>query len=487
MEQTAETDAQGRFVFDLPTEGSWQLSASAVGFRTQFYNEHEGFSSAVVVRTNLPLPDLIFLLEPDSTVSGFVRDEAGEAVRNAVLMLQLVTASQTSSGRRQQATTDDQGHFEISDVPPGNYKLSVQATPWYAAGTLHVGAEAHQTADTGLDVVYPVTWYPGVLDSEIAGEIKLHGGEAAHVDLNLLPVQAAHLRLTAPAGTSTSPVAVPTIERIENGTPTGIAMPVSTVNNQLEFGSLSPGLYRISSSQPDGGYVTAFLHVAAGATISLSGIDAAGTTDVTCRFAGEAARSQVVLTDVSTGAMFSSSSRGSLGLRRHGPPSLDSQGAAENERHIAAPAGRYQVSLMGEPDLYLTSLSLRDKPLTDRIVVLSGGSVGLTLHVARGRTSLTGRALLGGKAVAGAMIMLVPTTFGQPGSADLLRRDQSNTDGSYELQSIVPGNYILLAIDRGWNVNWHDPATLDRYLLHGIPLSLQPHSRPSQDVQAQMP
>ncbi len=111
VELTAETDPQGRFLFDLPAEGRWQLSASAVGFRTQFYNENEGFSSAVVVRNGLPLPVLTFVLEPDSTVSGFVRDEAGEAVRNAVLLLQPVNAEPESDTRRQQATTDDRGRL----------------------------------------------------------------------------------------------------------------------------------------------------------------------------------------------------------------------------------------------------------------------------------------------------------------------------------------------------------------------------------------
>ena len=489
-EQTAETDAQGRFAFDLRSEGTWQLSASAVGFRTQLYNEHEEFSSAVVVRADLPLPELIFLLEPDSTVFGVVRDEAGEAVRNAVLMLQLVPAAHTAGGRRQQATTDDQGHFEISGVPPGNYKLSVQATPWYATGANHGVAETHQTgtADPSLDVVYPVTWYPGVLESETAGEIKLHGGEAAHADFTLLPVPAAHLRVAGTSGGFRGPVAVPTIERVEDGTPTGIAMSVSTAGAQMESGGLSPGLYRVSSSQPDGRSVTAFVHVAAGASISLSEIDAMGTTDVTCRFAGEEkpGRSQVVLTDVSTGAVFSSSSRG-FSLRRRASPSLETGDAAENERRIAAPAGRYYVSLTGDPDVYLMSVSLQDKPVAGRVLVLPGGSVRLTLHVGHGRAFLTGRALLSGRWLAGAMIMLVPTTFGQPGSSDLLRRDQSNTDGSYELRSIIPGDYILLAIDRGWSTNWHDPATLDHYLLHGIPLSLQPRSAPLQDVQAQLP
>lgn len=490
VERTAETDTQGRFSFDLPSAGRWQLSASAVGFRTQLYNEHEGFSSAVVVGNGLAPPRLIFLLEPDSTVSGFVRDEAGEAVRNAVLLLQQVNVGMTTGTHRQRATTDDRGHYEISEVPPGSYKVSARATPWYTAGVNRAGDGGVQTAraDSSFDVVYPSTWYPGVLDSDMAGEIKVHGGEAVQVDFNLRPIPAAHLRVAGPSPTSNGSVAVPMIERVEANTPTGPATSVVTIGGQMEFGGLSPGLYRISTSQPDGHATTAFLHVAAGADIVLSGMDTAGTADVTCQFADDekAPYPQVVLTDVSSGAMFTSSARTAFGLRRRQPVS-DSRDGVDAERHIAAPAGRYQVTLNGDPDLYLTSLSLREKPVASRFVVLSGGPVTLTVHVARGRASLTGLALVDGSPSAGAMIMLVPATFGQIGTVDLLRRDQSNTDGSYELDGIVPGDYILLAIDRGWGVNWHDPATLDRYLLHGIPLSLQPHSKAEQNVLAQAP
>ena len=486
-ERTAETDPQGHFAFDLPTEGRWQLSASATGFRTQFYNEHEGYSSAVVVRTGGALPTLVFSLEPDSTISGFVRDEAGEAVRNAVVLLQQGNATPGAGARRLRATTDDRGRYEIDEVEPGSYKVSAQGTPWYVAVPGREGGQS-VAGDPTFDVVYPVTWYPGVLDSDTAGQVKLHSGQATQVDFNLLPVAAAHLRVAGPSSTSSGPVAVPMIERVDAGMPTGMVSAVTTDAGQLEFSGLSPGLYRVSTSLPDGRSTTAFLHVTAGAGISLSGMDATGTADVTCRFAGDdLVRAQVVLTDVVTGATFRSSSRDAFGLRRRALSAAASQGGAENDWHIAAPAGRYQVTLTGEPDLYVTSLSLGEKSVAGRLMVLPGGSTTLTLHVARGRASLTGRALVNGKPVPGAMILLVPASFGQPGSNDLLRRDQSNTDGSYELEGIVPGDYILLAIDHGWTVNWQDPATLDRYLLHGTPLSLPPRSKPEEDVPVQSP
>ena len=83
--------------------------------------------------------------------------------------------------------------------------------------------------------------------------------------------------------------------------------------------------------------------------------------------------------------------------------------------------------------------------------------------------------------------MLVPTTFGQAGAIDLLRRDQSNTDGSFNLEDVIPGDYILLAIDHGWGVNWQDAATLNRCLLHGVPLTVMPRSRVVQEIQVTSP
>ena len=494
--RTAETDPQGRFSFDLPAEGRWQLSASAAGYRTQFFNEHEGFSSAVVLHPGLAAPSLLFHLEPDSAVSGFVRDEAAEPVRNATVALQLAPVPEgdpAGPGRRQQAATDDRGHFEIAGIAPGTYHLSVQATPWYTAGgTGRFGGDvASQTrsGDPSFDVVYPLTWYPGVFDPETAGDISLHAGESQQLDFNLLPIPAAHVRAAAPASNPSAPAPMPTIERVDNGQSSGMASSVSVASGQVDFGNLPPGLYRVTTPQPDGGSVISFVHVAAGATISLAAADPAGTVDLSFHVAGDerSSRAQITLTDLSSRSVFTNFS-GGFGLRRRTPPGED--GGAESsdpDHHIAVPPGRYQVTLSGDPDLYLTSMALKQKPIAGRIITLAGGPVDLTLNVARGRATVAGHTNLAGKPVDGAMVMLVPTTFGQAGAIDLLRRDQSDTDGSFNLTDIIPGDYILFAIDRGWGVNWHDPATLNRYLVHGTPLSLKPHSTVTQEIPALSP
>ncbi len=85
------------------------------------------------------------------------------------------------------------------------------------------------------------------------------------------------------------------------------------------------------------------------------------------------------------------------------------------------------------------------------------------------------------------MVLLVPITVDEPGSIAELRRDQTNTDGSYDLTFVIPGQYILIAVDHGWNINWSDPSTLNRYLSNGIPLDLRTPSVLKQNIDAQLP
>jgi hypothetical protein len=109
------------------------------------------------------------------------------------------------------------------------------------------------------------------------------------------------------------------------------------------------------------------------------------------------------------------------------------------------------------------------------------------VHVASGRTNLSGIATLAEKPAVGAMILLVPITIEEPDSIGFLRQDQTNTDGSFDIGSVIPGRYILVAIDRGWQINWGDRSTLRRYLTHGVPIELKPSASMKQNIVAQTP
>jgi hypothetical protein len=68
------------------------------------------------------------------------------------------------------------------------------------------------------------------------------------------------------------------------------------------------------------------------------------------------------------------------------------------------------------------------------------------------------------------MIMLVPR---QPSAyRALVRRDQSDSDGSFSLRDVPAGQYTVIAILDGWNLDWNDRETMARYLSHGVAVTV---------------
>ena len=141
------------------------------------YLQHEQFQSALVLSPSTPDLDLDLRIEPDASIVGSVLDEAGEPVRDAQVTLFAAPAPESEMnlaprGPLQVRTTDDLGHYELSGLEPGAYRVSVSAKPWYAAAPRPQRGSASPTS-SALDVVYATTWYPGATDPETADVLTL--------------------------------------------------------------------------------------------------------------------------------------------------------------------------------------------------------------------------------------------------------------------------------------------------------------------------
>lgn len=501
---STDTDLGGHFSLAVPSAGSWQIYGYGRGFRQQAYDRHENFFSAVVLTPAAPTYDMVFRMEPDSAISGLVLDEAGEGVRNARLTLRAAEPLNPDladglGSVRAGTATDDRGHYEFAGLAPGDYIVGVQAEPWYAAAMQAVRFPRGNSTppDPSLDVVYPQTWFPGVSDRQAAEVISLHHGEDRQADFNLTPLPATHLHISAPsppaAGKQRGQV-FPSVERVDgDGTPFVNTSIQFDQQGQMDVSGLSPGLYRVMLQGSDSPQSPAFIRDPGGAQHSLDLSAAIPVSNLTIRLEaeGDFDRVQIVFTDLDTGATFTSYGAANIGrsggsLQRRSQPQ-NAAGALGGDRTLEVPPGRYRVTLIADGDIYLSAMSIKNQPVQGRIAVLASGSTTLNLKLTHGRASVRGISSLAGKPLPGAMVLLVPATFGQPGSITMLRRDQTNTDGGFVIENVIPGDYILLAIDHGWTVNWRDPSTLQRFLTHGLPLSLQPSATVRQELTAQIP
>jgi hypothetical protein len=266
---------------------------------------------------------------------------------------------------------------------------------------------------------------------------------------------------------------------------------------QIDVGGLTPGVYQIRLPVLNQEGRTALVQVDANSarTLDLS----APTRDmarITLRFDGLADADsgtrperngglQVTLIDRDNQRGSYSSNNGGGGegiaLARRDTKERDS------ERTMEVPPGRYEVVLQGRGNLFLTGLSAKGAETAGRYVTVGAGDSTLTVHVGSGRASLSGVSTLDGKPCVGAMVLLVPVTIEDPNSITILLQDQTNTDGSFDLANIIPGQYILVAIDHGWQINWGDRSTLRGYLMQGVAVELKSSAIVKQNITAQAP
>ncbi len=465
-----ETGDDGRFDFAGVRFGKYELNAAKRGYLTQSYQEHEGFSTAIAVGPELKSDDLILNVMPQAIFYGTVSDETGEPIRRAQVHLyeDRDIDGIRSTQQRQAFSTDDRGMYEIPNVAPGNYFLSVSAQPWYAAGTNGVRGPM-QSNDSALDVAYPTVFYPDAVDSDDAMPIPVRGGERIEANMTLTAQRAMHLHLALTpgheGGTSVS------IERTVFGQLERIPSVQMNDEGGVEISGVLPGRYEVAVSHADGQSPPESTHftadIADGATqLSADG----GVGDVTVSGKVTPFDSKIRSASISLVA--------SHPQRNYTVPVNE---AGEFTTQVVP--GEYQV--VGHiPQMYIAGISSPNAPVKGHMLQVSAGTAArLELVVAAGYGQVEGMAERAGHPASGIMILLAPQDAKD--NQILFRRDQSDSDGTFLLSNIVPGRYRLLAIDDGWELNWADPNVLAAYLKKSITLQVRAHDKLQQMVEVQ--
>ena len=81
------------------------------------------------------------------------------------------------------------------------------------------------------------------------------------------------------------------------------------------------------------------------------------------------------------------------------------------------------------------------------------------------------------------MIVLAPLDL--KSNPALFRRDQSDSDGSFALNAVVPGRYTLMAIENGWDLEWSDPSVLQKFIAGGEGVQIAPNEKTQVSVKVQ--
>ncbi|MGB8769586.1 MAG: carboxypeptidase-like regulatory domain-containing protein, partial [Candidatus Korobacteraceae bacterium] len=413
---------------------------------------------------------------PDASVEGIVTDENNDPVQNA--MVRLFQQSMEDGRQRtiptEQGQSDDRGQFRIGHLAPGTYYLAVSARPWYAQNNRaafrpksnNPDADARSAQEAAaLDVTYPLTFYPDSQDSAGASPIVLRPGDRATADVVMRAVPSVHLRIrTGTIGSNGRPgmLGVPRVsQRIFDGylDPVFNAPAFSVEPGVFEITGLAPGHYVIEMQDPSGANDKGansggYREVDLAGDLEVNANDSSGFASVSGSVSFEGAQRVITgvamqLSNEETGESFGSE--------------ISDKGQFEFE---GIKPGRYTVILQSGSGYFLRKMSATGAKLAGRsLEISSSGKVRIATTVGRGLAQVGGVALRAGKPFSGAMIVLVPQDAAN--NSPLFRRDQSDSDGTFTLPNVVPGQYTVLALANGWDLEWGDPAVLQPYLKGG--------------------
>lgn len=459
--EVAIADAAGRFQFDNLFAGKYHLSAAHAGYLQSAFRQHGSYSTAIVTGPSLDNTRIVFPLARKGSIRGTLTDQDGEPVPNATVYLlhRTVVDGLRVVRTSAQGRTGNDGRYTIGNLQPGGYFIAVAAQPWYALqmSAMGRGQEAAERPEN-LDVAYPLTFYPGVTDDRSAAQLTLSAGARLQTDLSLTAVPAAHVTIERAQGANTN-------ARLQLITRWGVPIRAGGMffSGRGQTLNVAPGRYRLTAGWRD----------AAGRHSIRRTIEVRGsmTIDPTTI---EDHRS---VTAMMTGGSVNGRLRpGSLALRNLDTlemlPPVPSDDQIVRWPAEELTADRYELVFNGPEDLYVAGIAATNAKVSGRVVELgTGGPVQLKVSLARGRSSMTGRVMKNGAAAPGAMVLLLPAGFEAPG---LIRRDQSDGDGTFSLTDITPGRYLLVAVEANDELEYAKPEAMQAYLSRAKKVVVEP-------------
>jgi uncharacterized surface anchored protein len=476
---SAESGDDGRFAMDGLSAAKYQLTASKRGYSTGFYNQHFEFNSAIVTGPGEDTGNLVFRLSPAGVIYGVVTGDGGDPVGSASVMLYQKPHRHVPGEKIEQLQTvqaDDTGAYEFANLEAGDYLIAVKAKPWFAMSRNSADAPSQQTeAEAALDVAYPVTYFDSTTDESSAGTIALATGAREEADINLHAVQSVHLTVQStrrPDGREQHQELVQTVfgGQVEGE---GFGQPIGAQSNLTEYTSIAPGHYQLMQGDPP----------------RLVDLDATSSQQVD---PAAGIPTQTVSGKVETVDGAAYAGRATLLLvSADGPGPVIQPASIESGsfKFDGVPAGSWLLeAVTQDAQLPILAVSQRGgKPQAGNRITVEDKPLALAVTLSASNTRLEGFVRKDGKGLAGAMVILVPK---DPSAiAELARRDQSDSDGSFALLNVAPGDYTLIAIEDAWGMDWFDPAVILRYLPRGMAVTVKDKSdktaRLAQPVEAQ--
>lgn len=485
--RTAFTDGDGRFQFDGISPGTVSLQAQKPGyFGEQELPGHAPPQTEVGPKTEA----VVLKLTPESVISGTVTTVAGIPLEHAPVSLTYLTVR---DGRRRwetrgQTNSDESGRFRFANLLSGTYYVG--AGPF----TPRQGAffELKQKPKTG----YPGVYYPGAPDLASASAIQLTAGQQVEANFVLTEVPTYNISGTINGYGAGQGVGVQLLN--QSGTVVPVDVQFSAENGRFDVHGLPAGTYVLkvfsqsAANQPLRAEVT--LNVASNIFNLKLALGPAIEIPISAHTESKAPAGQVSPPD--TGAVNAASPPPlSVHLLGSAPGMGDSfstlEGPPAQQKLIIrnVDPGRYTVDVMPQGPWYVQSAEFGQTNLLNDDLTVTPGAPARPIEVVLRNDGASLAVTVSPRDDKNLPATVVAIREGAEKASPRTAYYRPPSETSQEnagvlIESLPPGDYLVLAFDNAESVEYSNPDVLQDYLSNAVRVTLTADQRAKVTIDA---
>jgi protocatechuate 3,4-dioxygenase beta subunit len=500
--QVAQTDADGRYEFRLLPAGRYSLSASKAGYVALSYGQRRPFEPGrpLEIADGQLLENVDFVLPRGAVIAGRITDEFGEPVADAIVQamrFQFLGGERRLVPTGRGAQTDDIGQFRLHGLQPGEYFVSARVMG--SQMMVPPGAASLGASDTAVG--FAPTYFPGTPSVTEAQRIAVGVGDVGQADFQLVPVPVARISGTVlDSSGKPAPQVMVRLSRNEEVTVGGFGVGGVAMQQDGSFtiGGVAPGTYEIVAitmgpgggpggpggrpeTEPEFG----------SASVTVAGEDIMGVTIVMTR--GATISGQVVVEPGSSplslaSVMVTATPRDlERSLRPQPPARVKDDGTFE----LKGVAGRLflqaQPRNVASSGWFVREVAWRGEDVLDQGLDARAGQNLSGVRIVLSNRSATLNGVVTderGNMVKESTVLLFAEDASRWTSvvARQVRMTRPDQNGRYSIESIVPGQYLVVALEYLDGSSIGDPELLERYRARARPVQLGDGERKTQDL-----
>jgi hypothetical protein len=469
------TGPDGKFQFAGLPPGQSTIMVRKPGFFSEddFEPNARGQHLATTGPNSSPV---VLKLVPEGVIYGHITEEDGEPIEGlpVELLAQHLQNGRKVWDRRPQAVTDEDGNFRIAELQPGDYFLS--AGP--SRNPVTLPAQLSQPGAQGIPMVY----YPVGSELAAAAPIPISPGKKVEINLTLSPQTFYRVSGSINGYTPNQPVNL----QLRNSA--GIPLPYNwrfdSATGSFRINGVPAGSYTLHAEAPDShGYsLTATVPLTVNADLSGLHLILLPTVTIPIRMSVITSR---------TGAerfwqqenyfpayvQLVTRNAGLFELR-YGSQQVGEKGATSLEIQNIVP-GTYSVEINPNGPLYVQSATSGTVDLLDSDLSVAPGSSPQPIEITlRDDVAfLSGTVSLENPSLNATVLAFSEHTSIPP------RIQPTYSGGNFQLSSIPPGAYKILAVDHPDRLEYANPEAVKKYLSKAREVTLSPEQSAKIDLE----